>query len=62
MKNAMIIAILIAIAVIGYKVFHRSVRASLLHQVTEKYGDIPNLKEKTNDELKSMLQSAGGAS
>ncbi len=56
-KHILTISVLIAVLVVSFIVIRKALRKKLIASVTAKYGDIPNLDKKTNEELKEMLAS-----
>lgn len=55
--HILIIASLIAAIVVSFVVIKKILRKKLIDAVTSKYGAIPGIEQKTNEQLKQMLAS-----
>lgn len=58
-KHIITISLLIASIAVSFVVIRKILRKKLVDQVRGKYGEIPGLENKTNDQLKEMLASGG---
>ncbi|HMV91530.1 MAG TPA: hypothetical protein PJ995_21555 [Cyclobacteriaceae bacterium] len=56
-KHIITVSVLIVVIAVSFVVIRKAIRKKLIARVTERFGDIQGINEKSNAELKQILAS-----
>lgn len=60
MKGMMTVLGIAVILFLAWQIWKKNIRAALIAKLSEKFGDIPGLADKSTEELQSMWESTKG--